>query len=113
MHANIPRKNWGVIGVRVRLVPPMCQPDGGPLFTYRVVHVPLDYDYPHSEVRAFDGERHLDSKESVLPEDLHLEWRATLLEACEVMIRPNEQCSIRNDPPKSHEPEPHPDLKRG
>lgn len=110
LHANIFRKNWGVIGVLVRHIPITYQLDGGPLFSYRVQHAPLENDYPHSEVQAFDGERHLDTRESV-PEDLHLEWRANLLEAFNTYIRPSEQWAIRNAPPKSYVPEPHPDRK--
>lgn len=110
-HAGIFRKNWGVIGLQCVRIRPAFQPADGPPFTYRIVHVPLDDDYPHSEVQAFEGEKHLNTKESVLPEELHLEWRATLLEVHEVMIRPHEQLSIRSAPPTSHVPEPHPDRK--
>lgn len=112
MHSGIYRKNWGVIGMQCRKILPMFQPTGGPAFTYRIAHMPLDYDYPHSELQAFEGDKHLNTQESVLPEDLHLEWRASLLENYDVMIRPNEKCSIRDGAPQSHVPEKHPDLKR-
>jgi hypothetical protein len=80
---------WGVGGVQIKNIPPAFQPEGCPLFTYRAFHDPLEGDYPHSEIRAFEGEIHLSTEESV-PEDLHLEWRATLLGAIKVMIPPRE-----------------------
>jgi hypothetical protein len=76
------------------------------LFTYRACHDPLEGDYPHSEVRAFDGDdQHLATKDSV-PEELHLEWRIMLREASVALIPPRENRAIRQHCPVSHELEP-------
>jgi hypothetical protein len=89
---------------------PSFQPEGGPVFLYRIVHVPLENDYPHSEIQAFADDVHLNTDE-LLSEAQHLEWRANLLQACQTIIRPHEERSIRPDPPQSFHLEPHPDRK--
>ncbi|MEZ6142330.1 MAG: hypothetical protein R3B84_17360 [Zavarzinella sp.] len=105
-------KKWGIIGVQIKNIIPASCLDNGKVFTYRVSHVPLEVDYPHSEIQAFDGEQHLNTSEAVLPEELHLEWRANLLEVFETFIPPGEDWAIREEPPGSHVPETHPDDSR-
>jgi len=98
-------KSWGIIGVKVGLIPPSYQPEGGPAFAYTPSHQPLEQDYPHTEIQAFQGELQLSTKESV-PEELHLEWRGLLLSQMEALLQPRERRDIRQQPPTSHVLEP-------
>jgi hypothetical protein len=95
-------KAWGVLGVKVGLIPPCHQPEGGPEFRYETSHQPLPLNYPHAEVRAYQGEQHL-ATEELVPEEMHLEWRGMLLAAMEPLIRPREKRDIRQHSPVSHE----------
>jgi hypothetical protein len=98
------RDGWGVIGVKVCDVPPERWLDGVFKFTFVTVHVPSDLNYPHSEVQAFQGDKHLNLLE-LLPELVHLEWREHLLREIEVFLKPHEPAIIRQDAPNSHVPE--------
>jgi hypothetical protein len=98
------REGWGVIGFQVRAIPPQRWLDGYPRFSFRSFHEPEDLNYPHSEVRAYDGEKHIGTLDD-LPEETHLEWRELLLQETEIFLKPNEPAGIRRDPPASHKPE--------
>ncbi|MSU77045.1 MAG: hypothetical protein EXS16_03005 [Gemmataceae bacterium] len=71
-------EGWGVIGFQVSDIPPERWDLGVFQFTFTPFHAPEEWNYPHSEIRVFAGERHIDLLD-VLPEDIHLEWRELLL----------------------------------
>ncbi len=66
--------------------------------------MPEEWNYPHSEIRAFADERHLDLLYA-LPEEIHLEWRELSLRHVEVFLKPNQSAEIRTHCPRSHLPE--------
>ena len=59
--------------------------------TYRfdVVHTPTQNNYPHSEVYAFEEDRHIELPEQMDPA-VHLRWRNRLRQRLNVLIRPGE-----------------------
>jgi hypothetical protein len=99
-------EDWGVVGVQVRHVPPKLWRDGFPKFVFRVRHDPDDRDYPHSEIRAFDNDKHVNMVDN-LPEDIHLQWRERLLRVIQTIIKPYQRVKVREVGPVSHKLEPH------
>src|SRR5262249_6547081 len=63
---------WGVIGVQVQDVPPERWLEGSFRFRFQPTHVPEEWNYPHAEIQAFQGEKHIQMLEE-LPEEVHLE----------------------------------------
>ena len=98
------RDGWGVIGFQIGDVPPERWDDGILRFTFSIVHEPDEWNYPHSEIRAFDGGVRIDVVEK-LPELMHLEWRELLLREARVFLKPNQNAKTRDLAPKSHVPE--------
>jgi hypothetical protein len=95
-------EEWAVIGVKVSEIPIAIWRDGYPKFWFKPCHVPLERDYPHSEIRAFDEiGKHVQIAD-LLPEDIHLEWRERLLRKMKTIIKPYEIVAVRQNPPISH-----------
>lgn len=98
-------EEWGILGVRVEDIPPEMFRDGVNRFTFGPNHMPLEKDYPHSEIRAFLNGNHVENSED-LPEDVHLKWRERLLREMRAIIMPRQKVVIRDTPPHSHRLEP-------
>jgi len=98
---------WAVIGFQVGDVPPEQWKDGYPQFTFNTIHTPEELNYPHSEVQAFDGGKHIDLLDA-LPDDVHLKWRELLLRRVTIFLRPHQGATIRQTAPATHHPEPIP-----
>ena len=100
-------EDWAVVGVIVERVPPAIWREGFPRFVFEPRHVPLDRDYSHSEIQAFDESGgHVKVIDS-LPDDIHLEWRYKLLREIETIIKPFQRVLVRETPPTTHKLEPH------
>ena len=92
---------WGVIGFQVQGIPPSLQHLGVFVWTFTPWHVPLHKNYPHSEVRAYENNVHINAKRShYLDPDLHLRWRELLLRRIKKIIRPHEQVEIHQVVPE-------------
>lgn len=98
-------EDWGVVAVQVQDIPPMLWKDGV-AFAFRVQHSPLELDYPHSEICAFEGERHL-QEPGAIPPGIDLEWRERLLRRLHKIIKPYQRVVVRERAPISHKLEPH------
>ena len=71
---------WGVLAFRVGDIPKELLDKGINVYTFAPRHVPLKYNYPHSEVWAFRDGVHIDARnEMLLDPDLHLRWRQILI----------------------------------
>jgi hypothetical protein len=90
--------DWGVVGFQVQDIPPRLPHLGVFLWTFAPRHVPLDDNYPHAEVWAFEGERHINAKAKIDP-DLHLRWREQLARKLRKFIGPSEDIEVRQEPP--------------
>ncbi len=97
--------DWGVVGIQVADVPSELWREGVFHFTFKVCHAPIEMDFPHSEIRAFENQNHIDVVEKV-PEDVHLAWRERLLRKMRTIIKPYQRVVVRQIPPKSHKLEP-------
>lgn len=101
-------RTCGVIGFTIGDVPPEKVHLGVHVYRFRVQHVPLSRNYPHSEVRAFyanmaaaEQETHI--TESFLkqekarnlmplfPLELQLRWREELRRKCRIIMQPSEE----------------------
>jgi hypothetical protein len=98
-------EDWGIVGFQVGEIPPELWKEGVLHFEFLPHHAPLEKDYPHSEVRAFESGTHIDL-EGNLPEDIHLKFRERLLRKTKTLIRPYQRVNIRQRPPASHHLEP-------
>jgi hypothetical protein len=96
--------NWGVIGFQVGDIPVDRWLEGVFQFTFKTFHDPEEWNFPHSEVRAFDDDEHIDLLEK-LPEVVHLEWRELLLRKVTTFLKPKQTAKIRDTAPASHVPE--------
>jgi hypothetical protein len=54
------RDGWAVIGFQIGDIPSERWLDGVFRFTFKTVHDPDEWNYPHSEVRSFEDEVHID-----------------------------------------------------
>ncbi len=94
--------NWGVIGFRVGDVPPEFEYRGVYAYATRVCHSPLKYNYPHSEVRAFEAptgprgpeapidKKLLDKLVDATPE-VYQRWREHIRRRCRIVLRPDQE----------------------
>ena len=62
---------------------------GGIAYRFDVEHTPTPNNYPHSEVCAFEGARHIEPPEPMDPA-VHLRYRNRLRQRLRVVIRPGE-----------------------
>ena len=82
-------RSWGVFAFQVQDIPAELLHLGTILFTFGPQHVPLKYNYPHSEIWAFKNGEHIDlRKRSDLDPDLHLRWRQILVWKCRMVLQP-------------------------
>jgi hypothetical protein len=77
---------WGVAAFMVADVPPPLKSEGGPEFTYKVEHVPLENNYAHSEVRTYKDGVH--SRKVKMPETVKKRYRTLLMKGVRVLRRP-------------------------
>lgn len=83
---------WGIVAFTVADVPETLEYQGTKrFFSFSVVHAPEKYNYPHSEVRAFDGLTRIREK-GVLPKDVHLRFRERLRQRIKVVHQPASPC---------------------
>ena len=66
--------DWGVIGFCVGDIPARLLHMGVFTWTFGPRHVPLEENYPHSEVWAYENGMHVNAKNRLDPH-LHLQWR--------------------------------------
>jgi len=91
---------WGVIGIVVSAIPnPFA--NNGVALEFSCVHDPLENDYPHTEIRMFDGGEHLDRLDGI-SEEMHLLWRESALREVRILLRPRQKCRDREECPLSH-----------
>jgi hypothetical protein len=85
-------KSWGVVAFRVRDIAPNRVIWHGPLvYTLEPRHVPLKYNYPHSEEWVFHDGVHIcrsAKNEQLLDPDFHLRWRECLVLASHIKVFP-------------------------
>ncbi len=85
-------RDWGAVAFRVRDIPPNRAIWHGPLvYVLEPRHVPLKYNYPHSEVWVFHNGTHIcrnTGNEDLLDPDFHLRWRECLVLASHIKIVP-------------------------
>jgi hypothetical protein len=98
-------EEWGVVGVQVADIPHELWREGVFRFVFLPRHSPLEKDYPHSEICAFENERHINAVDGI-PEDVHLKWRERLLRELHTIIKPHQRVVVRQAPPVSHKIEP-------
>jgi hypothetical protein len=92
--------NWGVVGFATNDIPTRLLDRGVFHFTFRPMHTPQKKNYPHSEIRAYEDETHIDLRDR-LDHDLHLRWREQLLRRLKKFIGPNEDVEVRQDAPRT------------
>ncbi len=92
--------DWGVIGFRVGDIPARLLHLGVFTWTFGPRHVPLEDNYPHSEVWAYENGIHVNAKNRLDPH-LHLRWREMLLRRIKTIIRPYIPMEIRRDAPEN------------
>jgi hypothetical protein len=84
-------QHWGVFAVKVGDLPRELLHLGQFRYTFEPRHVPLKYNYPHSEVWAFLEGVHIDLKnESLLDHEAHQCWRQLLVWKTRIAISPRE-----------------------
>ena len=83
-------KDWAVVGFKVRDIPTDMLHLGIDLYAFSPMHIPLDLNYPHSEVRCHKNGSHIDAKKH-LDHSLHQRSREKLLWKIKTFLRPNEQ----------------------
>lgn len=81
---------WGVLHFRVKDVPRTISYAGYQVCSSRVVHVPQNKNYAHSEVQVFDmsGNQLSRDRISALDKDANLLFRQKILEYSHVCIQP-------------------------
>jgi hypothetical protein len=90
--------DWAVVGFRVGDIPRELLHVGTDTWTFTVRHLPLDDNYPHSEVWGYRNGAHMNAKAALEP-DVHLRWRSQLRWRIRTFLRPYERAEIRQDPP--------------
>ena len=81
--------DWAVVGFKVRDIPTDMLHLGVYLYTFNVRHIPLENNYPHSEVWCFNNGSHVNAKRE-LDRALHQRWREKLLWKIKTFLRPYE-----------------------
>lgn len=82
-------KDWAVVGFKVKDIPTDMTHLGVDLYTFDARHIPLENNYPHSEVWAYRNGIHIDAKKN-LDKSLHQRWREKLLWRIKTFLRPYE-----------------------
>jgi hypothetical protein len=82
-------EGWGVFAVQAGEIPRQLLHLGKLLYTFEPRHVPLKYNYPHSEIWAFLDGVHIDLKnERLLEPEAHQRWRQLLVWNTRIAIQP-------------------------
>lgn len=84
-------KDWAVVGFKVRDIPSDMLHLGVDLYTFLPKHIPLELNYPHSEVWCQRNDVHINAKRD-LDKALHQRWREKLLWKMKTFLRPYEVC---------------------
>lgn len=82
-------KDWAVIGFKVRDIPTDILHLGVYLYKFEPMHVPLERNYPHSEVRCYLNGHHINAK-AKLDRALHQRWSEKLLWRIKTFLRPDQ-----------------------
>jgi hypothetical protein len=82
-------ETWAVIGFKVGEIPTNLMHLGVDIYTFAPQHIPLEDNYPHSEVRCYCNGNHINAKRN-LDKALHQRWRERLLFNIRTFIRPYE-----------------------
>lgn len=82
-------KDWAVVGFKVEDIPTGILHLGIDMYNFNPMHIPLDHNYPHSEVRCYRNDVHIDAKKN-LDKALHQRWREKLLWKMKTFLRPYE-----------------------
>ena len=84
-------KDWAVVGFKVKDIPTDILHLGVYFYTFNVLHIPLENNYPHSEVWCYLNGVHINAKRN-LDKALHQRWREKLLWRIKTFLRPGEAC---------------------
>jgi hypothetical protein len=83
--------SWGATSFEVQHVPEELIDKGVFVYRFAVKHVPTKHNYQHSEVRAFEGDKHVDKASMPdVGEHLHLRFREMIQRRSRVEIKPGE-----------------------
>jgi hypothetical protein len=82
-------QHWAVVGFKVKDIPTDILHLGIDLYTFYAMHIPLELNYPHSEVRCNRNGVHINAKRN-LDKALHQRWREKLLWKMKTFLRPYE-----------------------
>jgi hypothetical protein len=81
--------DWGIVYFVAGEIPSRMSHSDGSEFTFQTVHVPLEENYPHSEIWAYkNGER--SQAKRLFDRDFSLRWRNALLQRTRVFLRPGD-----------------------
>lgn len=100
--ARFDRGNYvdlGVVSFSVEDIPEPFMHLGVFNWSFRAEHVPLRRNYPHSEVRAYEDNVHVDGKQRTLDPDAHLRWRELLFRKIKKIYEPRQEVAFRENPP--------------
>lgn len=78
---------WGIAGFLARDIPKNVNYNALSPYQFKAVHVPLDDNYPHAEVRAEKNGVHQARKDS-LPPEVHIRFREMLVQVIDVVRQP-------------------------
>lgn len=67
-------QDWAVVGFKVKDIPTDMQHLGVHTFTFSPTHVPLELNYPHSEVRCYKDGTYINAKK-LLDHAVYQRWR--------------------------------------
>lgn len=90
--------DWGVIGFQVGDIPARLLHLGVFVWTFGPRHVPLEENYPHSEIWAYENDVHVNTRIRLDPH-LHLRWREMLLRRAQKILAPYEAVEIHQEAP--------------
>ncbi len=84
-------EGWGVFGMPISRIPAAIYYRGVESYDIKIQHVPHARNYPHSEIRAYSGEKRLD-KNSInsMPPESRMRFRHKLLQICQMRILPSQ-----------------------
>jgi hypothetical protein len=69
-------------------------------WTFRPEHDPKRRNYPHTEVRAYENERHISAEEHAQVEpEIYMKWREQLLWTLRRFVAPGEEVDVRQTAP--------------
>lgn len=82
--------NWGIISIRVKNVQIKLRTEGNNTFSCDAVHVPLEDNYSHSEIRtSMNGE--FRPRKKINNKYIKQQIRTRLIECCEVLKLPDKE----------------------